>query len=86
MLVQTTLLMSKELLQSETNHCEDLFARQKSLVAKVGEIKKYDPKTKQLSFRGKMPSICPFLFFFAHDHTDAQSDDAKKARYPLTKM
>jgi hypothetical protein len=43
----------------------DLFARQDELVTKVGEVKKFDAKTRQLSFRGKLPSSCPYLFFFA---------------------
>jgi hypothetical protein len=52
-----------------------MFAQQEELVMKVGEIKKYDAKTRQLSFSGKLVSSSPFLFFFFHASADAA--DAK---------
>lgn len=54
-----------------------LFARQDELVTKVGEVKKFDAKTRQLSFRGKLPSPCPYLFFFA-----GESDGGKGQKPP----
>ncbi|ELR21223.1 Cys/Met metabolism PLP-dependent enzyme superfamily protein, partial [Acanthamoeba castellanii str. Neff] len=47
------------------------------LVTKVGEVKKFDAKTRQLSFRGKLPSPCPYLFFFA-----GESDGGKGQKPP----
>jgi hypothetical protein len=49
-----------------------MFAQQEELVMKVGEIKKYDAKTRQLSFSGKLVSSSPFLFFQAAADADAK--------------